>query len=80
MILFIIRKIMGIKQPKIDKRGAITIAHQHCEKHGILISNPNAVEQLRTWLIWVNGNVVGSTWLVIDQQTGEIIRKGTPPR
>ena len=75
----ILRIVLRIPPPRITREEAVTIAKDFCSKHDWEMNRPTVVEELRTWLVWVDGNVKGSPWVVIDQQTGDVVKSGVPP-
>ena len=76
----LLRKVLFIPQPIITRERALEIAHQECEKQGWGWDNAHIVEELRTWLIWTMGGIRGSPFVVVDQQTGEVVQSGCPLR
>ncbi len=74
-----IRKIMRIPQPKITRAEAVEIAGRFCKERGWTMKNPSVVEELRTWLVWVQGGMKPSPFVAIDQQAGEVVRSGCAP-
>ncbi len=77
--LRLVRLILRIPPPKVGREEAIQIALAYCEKRGWTLREPGAIEGLRTWKL-TGMMVIGGPWMIIDQQTGLIVRKGCPPR
>ncbi len=73
MILSIIRRLLFIPSPLIDAKRALSIATEECISHGCPIGNCRIIEGLKTWTIWANDNK-GSPFVVVDQQTGSVIK------
>ena len=71
---------MRIPKPIFNADKALQIAKMECTNKGIPIGDPIVIEQLRTWLIWIDRNTKGSPMIVIDQQTGEIVKFSHLPR
>ncbi len=78
-IFWIIRKIRRIPQPRITRKEAVEIAERFCKERGWTIEKPSVNEELRTWLIWLEGLMRPSPFVVIDQQTGDVLESGCPP-
>ncbi len=74
-----IRKIMRIPQPRVTRAEAVEIAGRLCKERGWTMKNPSVVEELRTWVVWTAGGMKPSPFVVIDQQTGDVIRSGCAP-
>ncbi len=74
-----IRKIMRIPQPRITRAEAVEIAGRFCKERGWTMKNPSVVEELRTWLVWVQGGMKPSPFVDIDQQTGDVVGSGCTP-
>lgn len=79
MILSFIRCILFIPAPRIDASGALLIARDECLKRGIAMGNYEVVEGLKTWKVWVD-DWRGCPYLLIDEQTGEIVKFACLPR
>ncbi len=79
-MLRMLRKILFIPQPKITREQAISIARIECKEKGWTYRKPIAVEELRSWLVWTDSETVGGPFVVVDQQTGAVIRSNCPPR
>jgi hypothetical protein len=79
-VLRLLRWMFFIPQPRVTNTDALEIARRECERQGWGWRNPFLVEQLRTWHIWAMGDMRPSPYIVVDQQTGEVVRSGCPPR
>ncbi len=79
MILSFVRRVLFIPGPRIDAKRALLIAREECLKRGISMGNYEVVEGLKTWKVWVD-DWRGSPYLLIDQQTGEIVKFASLPR
>ncbi len=76
----ILRKILLIPQPKITREQAISIARIECKEKGWSYKKPIAIEELRSWLVWADSEIKGGPFVVVDQQTGTVVRSNCPPR
>lgn len=79
-LLWLLRRLLFIPQPRVTSTEALEIARRECERHGWGWRDPFPVEQLGTWLIWTMGGMRPSPYVVVDQQTGEVVRSGCPSR
>lgn len=79
-MLWLLRSILFIPQPKVLRDEAIRIASNVAAQNKWTCSSPKAIEELKTWFVWLNSNTKGSPFVVIDQQTGEVVRLGCPLR
>ncbi len=76
----LLRVLLRLAPPKVSRVAAARIAAEEFRGDGWERCNPAVVEQLRTWLAWADRDIKGSAWAWVDQQTGAIVRYGTPPR
>jgi hypothetical protein len=74
-----LRVVLFVPQPRISRSQALAIAKQEAEQRGWPFENPDIVEELRTWVVFTRGDMRPSPWIVICQQTGEVVRAGVPP-
>ena len=74
-----IRKILRIPQPRITRTEAIEIAGRFCKERDWTIEKPSVKEELRTWVVWVQGGVMPSPFVSVDQQTGDVVGSGLVP-
>ena len=79
-MLRLLRRILFIPAPEIQRDKALQIAEAHFQSEEVQILDPKVIEELRSWLIWANGHIKGSPWIRIDNQTGEVVASGTPMR
>jgi hypothetical protein len=80
VFLKVARLLLRVPPPRFSRQDALRIARATPEATEFAGLEPVAVEQLRTWLVWLDREAIGSPWLEVDQQTGEIVARGTPPR
>jgi hypothetical protein len=78
-LLSLKRWLVGIPQPRVSRDHAVAIAHAECERRGWGWEQPSASEELRQWVIQSQRGNVPSPWFIICQQSGEILRCGSPP-
>ena len=76
----LLRKVLGIPKPRFSADQAVRIAQRECVNRGLIIGHAVVVERFRTWLIWVDGARKGSPWVLVDQQSGEIVKFSQLPR
>ena len=76
----LLRTLLAIPKPLITKEKALKIINQHCEEHGIAMKSPCVHERLKEWFVLLDGNSKSSRFFVVDNQSGEILREGQPPR
>jgi hypothetical protein len=79
-MLKILRWLFFIPQPKIQREMAITIAISHFQEQEIKVERPEVIEELKTWLVLVNKDMIGGPWVRINNQEGNVIDFGIPPR
>ena len=79
-MLWLIRTVLRVPQPKVSREQAIGLACKECDDRGWPHNHPKAVEELRTWLIWMNSEIKGGPYIAIDNQTGNVVRSGRPTR
>jgi len=79
-MFWLIRKLLFIPAPKISKAEAVRLACVVADEKGWVSSAPKAIEELRTWMVWLNSDQKGGPFVVIDQQTGETVHSGCPLR
>lgn len=79
-LFWLLRKMLFIPNPRITREQALEIAHRQAETKGWKFDNPRAVEELREWRICTNGKYRPSPWVLICNQTGEVVRSRRPPR
>ncbi len=79
-MLTLLRFLLGIPKPKVTRSQALECAQRECECRGWEFVKPRAIPKLRSWMIWVNGNWIGGPWVIVDNQTGDVLRFGVPPR
>jgi hypothetical protein len=69
----LLRVLLFIPQPRVTREQALEIAQKECERRGWTWRDPTVVDQLRTWLIWSQGDIIGPPFVVVHQQTGEVV-------
>jgi len=79
-VLWTLRLLLGVPAPRVSRQEAAAIAAAECQRRGWRCRDPVVIEQLRTWLVFVDGKVVGSPFVVIDQQNGIVLRRALLPR
>jgi hypothetical protein len=77
---WLVRTLLFVPQPRITQVEALEIAHRECERQGWGFRNPHITEELKSWSIWTMGGMRPSPYVVVDQQTGEVVRSGCGPR
>jgi len=77
--LWSLRKLLFIPQPRVTKLDALKIASREAERRGWPFNDVRVIEELRNWVIWLGADMRSPPWLVISQQTGEVVRSGCPP-
>ncbi len=77
-LLRLLRALLLIPQPRITCLQALDIAAQEAERKGWSLEKPYVIEKLRTWLIWTHGELTGSPWILICQQSGDVLKSGGP--
>jgi len=80
VFLSIIRFILRMPSPQVGRDEALSIASKTAESKDLKVSAPLVVERLRTWEIWLDRNIIGSPIIIVDQQTGEVIKVAIIPR
>lgn len=76
----VLRKMFFMPEPRITREQALEIARAECERRSWLWKDPATTEGLRYWYIDTVRDIKGSPWLLVSQQTGEVIRSGCPLR
>jgi hypothetical protein len=85
----VIRKLLGVPPPVITREDAIRIAVGAWQKHSadagscveVDVRFVDVSEQLRSWDIFLKTRVsFAPPWVVIDNQTGAVLRIGFPRR
>ncbi len=84
----IIRKLLGVPPPVITREDAIRIAVGAWQKHSadagscfdVDVRFVDVYEQLRSWHVWEDSRILSPPWVVIDNQTGAVLRIGFPTR
>jgi len=80
MIFQLLRTLLFIAPPRVSREDALEIARSETERRGWIFNKPRVTERLRTWLIWANGDVIPSPFVIINQQTGDVVSSGYGPR
>lgn len=85
ILLYLLRKILGIPQPKITPEEALAIAKEEWRKRGwnwrhqeIWMGGFRVVETLKTYEVQTRS--IPITAIVIDNQEGKVIEVRVPPR
>ena len=73
-LFWILRIILFIPQPRFTKHEAIEIARRECDRLGWEWRDPHAVERLRHWVIWTMYSIRPSPYIVVHQQTGDVVK------
>jgi hypothetical protein len=76
----LVRKVLRIPEPRFSADQALEIAQRECANRGLGIGHAVVVERLRTWLVWVDSARKGCPWVLVDQQSGEIVKFSQLPR
>ena len=71
----LLRMLLFMRQPRITRQRALEIAQNECERLGWWWRDPVVAEGLRNWCIWTVGGVLGSAFIVVSQQTGEVVKR-----
>lgn len=80
MILKTLRYVFRIPPPKVSAEDALRIAEHHCNEKGWGWIEPESISGLREWKVYAHKDIKGGPWVVIDNQTGEVLRSGCPTR
>ena len=80
MILHIARKMLSVPPARITREQALVRANDFFGERKLLIDAPVVTELLRHWKVLARGEIKGSPWVLIDNQTGAITKSGIPPR
>lgn len=75
-----LRQIFRLDRPRISRQAALAVAKRFFAEHGIAAEAMTASEHLRHWEVLAQGDVKGSPWVLIDNQTGAVTGSGIPPR
>ena len=75
-----VRWLFGIEAPRISRDNAADIARKECERRGLLTGQVRVIEQWRTWLVLADWSRVGAPRILIDKQTGKVIKVSYLPR
>jgi hypothetical protein len=75
-MLALIRRLLRIPPPRISAEQALAMARAECDRRGWRWDRPVLIEGLRHWRFWADGNCKSSAFVVICQQTGEVVRSG----
>jgi hypothetical protein len=80
MLKSLFRRLLGIPKPQFSADEALRLVQTECSNRGIPIGEPLVIEQLKTWQIWIDRNRKGSPMVIVDQQSGEILKFSQLPR
>jgi len=78
--LNMLRFLLRIPAPRITKEEALRIAREEVIRQGDTWGIPAVQQKLRTWIVWSNRDVVGSPFVEVDNQTGQVRQFASPPR
>jgi hypothetical protein len=76
----ILRMLLGIPSPIVGRADALRLAEDYARENELLIVDPVIVEELKTWLVWLRGDIKGGPWVKFDNQKGEVIAYDSPAR
>jgi hypothetical protein len=79
-MLAMIRRLLRIPAPRISAEQALSRARAECDRRGWKWDRPVLIEGLRRWLVWADGTRKPSAFVVLCQQTGEVVRSGRGSR
>lgn len=79
-LLRALRWLLRRPQPLVERERAIQLACEEAGRRNWPYHEPIAVEELKTWLVWLDSTIKGGGYVVIDQQTGEVAKAGRIPR
>ncbi len=71
-----IRRLLRLPAPLISAEKAVQIAKIECQIKGWGWGQPRVSEGIKTWRIWADRNTKPSAFVVVDQQTGRVVRSG----
>jgi hypothetical protein len=74
------RATLGTSSPVVLEAEAIEIAVSEFERRGWGCSHPRAIQEAKAWKILADSNSRSSPWVVVDQQSGEVVSAGVPRR
>ena len=78
--LQLLRWLLRVPLPVIDRNEAIRIALAEGERLQLDRSSPEAIEGLRRWSVWLHPNFKGSPIIEICNRTGAVLAVRTLPR
>lgn len=67
-----VRWLLRTPQPRFQRARAVELARGELDRRGWAYYEPVAVDELRTWLVWMDSRVKGGIFVVINQQTGAV--------
>lgn len=79
-LLRVLRWLLRRPQPVIGRERATQLACEEFERRGWPYDRPEAIEHLRVWRVWMDSSTRFGSTVVIDQQTGEVVRVGVRRR
>ena len=80
MTLNMIRRFLLIPPPRVSEQQALETALTFARGKKWRIVRPKIVERFRGWIVWTDQDSKSSPWILINNQTGQIIRSGCPIR
>jgi hypothetical protein len=80
VIIGALRTILRLDPPRTSRQAALAIAERFFAERGIATGTVTASEHLRHWEVLARQDIKGSPWVLIDNQTGAVIKSGIPPR
>lgn len=77
-MLRFLRRILFMPPPKISQLQALELARKECEQRGWEFKDPQVMEKLRGWWIWIDCRSKISPFVFIDNQNGKTLMSGGP--
>jgi hypothetical protein len=65
---------------RITRADAVALAERFAAEESLPFNKPYVANEGREWLVYLTGNRTPSAWVLICQETGEIIQSGKGSR
>lgn len=80
MFTSVLRRLRRIPRPVVGRDEALRIAQRFARDRDLNWTTPFICERLRSWVVHTASDTAPSPWVIIDNQSGEVIKHGSPPR
>lgn len=80
MIVKWLVRLLFRKPPAVSKSNAVAIAAEFAQRLGWRTNKPHVVNEIGSWLVWLDSDLVHSQWVAVSKDSGEVVDHGSPRR